>query len=127
MLELTGSDIIAHTYKFASHLPSVLLDTLLNIPHILIGIRNRLLPAQPFRQPPRDLAPPAPTRPKAVSYTTSQASVQPQAQTSTASQAEADETLSDCEAESVSGDSGVDSSWVSLNGSQSDIRGDTTA
>ncbi|KAH6918467.1 hypothetical protein BKA70DRAFT_1175886 [Coprinopsis sp. MPI-PUGE-AT-0042] len=45
----------ALTYRVASYLPSLLLDTLLNLPYYLIGIRNRLLPAQPFRQPPSDL------------------------------------------------------------------------
>ncbi|TFK30045.1 hypothetical protein FA15DRAFT_663372 [Coprinopsis marcescibilis] len=38
----------AHTYMLASYLPSLLLDTLLNLPHLLIGLRNRLLPVEPF-------------------------------------------------------------------------------
>ncbi|KAG7448086.1 uncharacterized protein BT62DRAFT_930169 [Guyanagaster necrorhizus] len=43
----------AHTYKLASVLPSLILDTLLNIPYFLISVRNALLPAQPFiRTPP---------------------------------------------------------------------------
>jgi hypothetical protein len=35
----------------ASHLPSLLLDGLLSLPHFLISIRNRLLPVQPFQLP----------------------------------------------------------------------------
>ncbi|KAF7338038.1 Protein kinase domain-containing protein [Mycena venus] len=43
----------ASTYKFASFLPPLLLDTLINIPHFLISVRNALLPVQPFvRHPP---------------------------------------------------------------------------
>ncbi|EAU88708.1 hypothetical protein CC1G_01081 [Coprinopsis cinerea okayama7 len=45
----------ALTYRLASYLPSLLLDTLLNLPYLLIGLRNRLLPTQPFRRPPRDI------------------------------------------------------------------------
>lgn len=41
----------AYTYRMASHLPSLLLDGLLSLPHFLISIRNRLLPAQPFQRP----------------------------------------------------------------------------
>lgn len=35
----------------ASHLPAFILDGLLNLPAVLISIRNRLLPAQPFLPP----------------------------------------------------------------------------
>lgn len=41
----------AQTYRFASFLPSLILETLLNIPHFLISIRNTLLPTQPFIRP----------------------------------------------------------------------------
>jgi len=41
----------ACTYRMASHLPSLLLDGLLSLPHFLISIRNRLLPVQPFQLP----------------------------------------------------------------------------
>lgn len=37
----------AGTYTFASFLPSMLLDGLLSLPHILVGLRNRLLPVPP--------------------------------------------------------------------------------
>ncbi|ESK85150.1 hypothetical protein Moror_3582 [Moniliophthora roreri MCA 2997] len=41
----------ALTYRLASHLPTSVLDVLLAIPHWLVGIRNRLLPSQPFVLP----------------------------------------------------------------------------
>ena len=41
----------AKTYRIASRLPSVVLETLLNIPYFLISLRNRLLPTQPFINP----------------------------------------------------------------------------
>lgn len=82
---------------------------------------------QPFRQPPVGLPLPATAttvvRPKVASTTASQTSVHSHAGSQVASP-EHDETSSDHDVESVSGDSGVDSSWVSLNGSQTDIRGD---
>ncbi|PCH37748.1 hypothetical protein WOLCODRAFT_87586 [Wolfiporia cocos MD-104 SS10] len=42
----------ARTYVLASHLPTVILDAILSIPHLLISIRNALLPV-----PPRIVAP----------------------------------------------------------------------
>ncbi|KAF9454594.1 hypothetical protein P691DRAFT_692277 [Macrolepiota fuliginosa MF-IS2] len=126
----------AHTYKFASYLPSALLDVVLNIPHFLIGVRNRLLMTQPFRLPPTNLPPPAPapapaantTQPKVASTTTSQSSVHSQTQNSAESQETPSEHESSSDVESVSGESssGVDSSWVSLNGSQTNIQEDST-
>ncbi|KAJ2913715.1 hypothetical protein MD484_g6688, partial [Candolleomyces efflorescens] len=47
----------ANTYKLAAYLPSLLLDALLNLPYFLIGLRNRLLPVNPHRLPPRNLPP----------------------------------------------------------------------
>ncbi|KAJ2927731.1 hypothetical protein H1R20_g9360, partial [Candolleomyces eurysporus] len=47
----------ANTYKLAAYLPSLLLDALLNLPYFLIGLRNRLLPVNPHRAPPRSLPP----------------------------------------------------------------------
>lgn len=41
----------AGTYTFASLLPGMLLDGLLSLPHILVGIRNRLLPVPPVQPP----------------------------------------------------------------------------
>ncbi|EKM82586.1 hypothetical protein AGABI1DRAFT_52867 [Agaricus bisporus var. burnettii JB137-S8] len=113
----------AQTYKLASHLPSSLLDVLLNVPHVLVGIRNYLLPSQPFVLPPGDSA--APTRPKskvisnAASQASSQSVIEPQPESP-----EHEESGSDHEVESISGDSVADSSWVSLNESRSDVQED---
>lgn len=46
----------SHTYKYASFLPSLILDALLNIPHLLIALRNSLLPVE-RAAPPLDLPP----------------------------------------------------------------------
>ncbi|KAJ7905858.1 hypothetical protein B0H14DRAFT_3543415 [Mycena olivaceomarginata] len=43
--------------QIASFLPPLLLDTLINIPHFLISVRNRLLPVQPFVRHPPPLPP----------------------------------------------------------------------
>ena len=42
----------AHTYTFASWLPTVVLEALLNLPGWLIALRNRLLPLPPPPVPP---------------------------------------------------------------------------
>jgi hypothetical protein len=123
---------LAHTYKFASYLPSVMLDTLLNVPHFLIGLRNRLTIAQPFRQPPADppqtasasYTPPPEVDPNSASRSSaySQHSVEPRIDPS-----EDDETSPNDEDESLSGESsGVGSSWVSLNESRTDIQEDAS-
>lgn len=52
----------ACTYKAASYLPSLILDGLLSLPHILISIRNRLLPVQPFIDSPPELPTPVTTK-----------------------------------------------------------------
>ena len=96
----------------ASHLPSVLLDGLLNLPYFLISIRNRLLPVQPFRQPPENLPPPIPTVKQEKSVTTE---VKEESQKCTSDI----ETNSDGDIESSSGDT-VESSWVSLNQKNAD-------
>ena len=93
---------LASTYHLASHLPSLLLDGLINLPHFLISIRNRLLPVQPFREPPPDLPPPVIERKPATT--------KPKEQLHTSSESE---TTSDADVESNAGDT-VDSSWVSL-------------
>jgi hypothetical protein len=93
---------LASTYRLASHLPSLLLDGLINLPHFLISIRNRLLPVQPFREPPADLPPPVMERKPTTTELTEQL------HTSSES-----ETTSDADIESNAGDA-VDSSWVSL-------------
>ena len=90
----------------ASHLPSVLLDGLLNLPYFLISIRNWLLSVQPFRQPPENL-PPIPTVKQENSVTTE---VKEESQNCTLE----NEANSEGDVESNSGDT-VESSWVSLN------------
>ncbi|KAK7467386.1 hypothetical protein VKT23_004442 [Stygiomarasmius scandens] len=126
----------AHTYMIASYLPSLILDTLLNIPAFLIGIRNALLPAQPYVLPRRsgsDVYFPNPhprTEPTSVNAASSSAQGQ-----GTMSQPESEpddsgsgsgsghehnnESGSEADVESNEGEgdgmgSGVESSWVSL-------------
>lgn len=97
--------ILASTYKVASHLPTVVLDGLLSLPHFLISVRNRLLLVQPFRDPPTDLPPPVTAK---------------QDKPATAEVKEEREVTSDVEinsdadVESNAGDT-VESSWISLN------------
>ncbi|KAJ6525759.1 hypothetical protein B0H19DRAFT_1385952 [Mycena capillaripes] len=101
----------ASTYKFASFLPPLLLDTLISIPHFLISLRNALLPVQPHIRPPPSLPP-----------------VQHAQDPPTAARNEEDEsgndlseTGSEADVESNPGDgTGVDS-WVSLKRNQGDI------
>ncbi|KAG6899417.1 hypothetical protein C0993_010454 [Termitomyces sp. T159_Od127] len=90
----------ATTYKFASYLPSSILDTLLNVPAFLISVRNCLLPAEPFVRPPADLPPPAqPTNAAALDI-----------DDENHDQSEAN---SEADVESNASD-GVSSSWVSV-------------
>ncbi|KAF7311438.1 Protein kinase domain-containing protein [Mycena kentingensis (nom. inval.)] len=95
----------ASTYKFASFLPPVLLDALINIPHLLISIRNALLPTQPFVRPPRNL-------PAVEQRATAAAEPAPVTESSDS----AHETGSEADVESNSGDhSGIEGeSWISL-------------
>ncbi|KAH9483940.1 hypothetical protein JR316_0003418 [Psilocybe cubensis] len=95
----------ASTYKVASHLPTVLLDGLLSLPHFLISIRNRLLPTQPFRDPPTDLPPPVTA--KQTKSVVSEVKEDKDASSDL-------EISSDADVESNTGDT-VESSWVSLN------------
>ncbi|KAF8163410.1 hypothetical protein B0H34DRAFT_764941 [Crassisporium funariophilum] len=105
----------ASTYRVASHLPSLLLDGLLNLPHILISIRNRLLPVQPFRQPPVNLPPPVTTIVRREKPTPAQTQAQEETKEETPSPSSSEvETSSDADVESNNGDL-AESSWVSLN------------
>jgi hypothetical protein len=92
----------ATTYRLASHLPSALLDSLLNIPHYLVSIRNALLPIPPPIVP---TLPPTPAVPVAP--------IDPAQQTTHAAAGNDNDTGSEGEAdaESISGES---ESWVSL-------------
>ncbi|KAF9013927.1 hypothetical protein BDQ17DRAFT_1386496 [Cyathus striatus] len=98
----------AYTYKTASYLPPILLDTLLNIPHFLIQLRNRLLITQPYRQPPVDLPPPQLPLPTHAPTPTSEAD-QPAEESD---QDNASETSSEGDIESNSSGDGVENSWV---------------
>ncbi|KAK0196748.1 hypothetical protein F5146DRAFT_1012805, partial [Armillaria mellea] len=94
----------AHTYRLASVLPSLILDTLLNIPYWLIAVRNALLPTQPFVCPPPTLDP----------------VVEPQVELHLESEAEdGNESGSEADVESNSGE-GSAASWVRLKKSASE-------
>ncbi|KAK0484044.1 hypothetical protein IW261DRAFT_1466403 [Armillaria novae-zelandiae] len=93
----------AHTYRLASVLPSLILDTLLNVPYWLIAMRNALLPTQPFVRPPPALDP----------------VVEPQAEPHLESEAEdGNESGSEADVESNSGEGAA--SWVRLKKSASE-------
>ncbi|KAH7926637.1 hypothetical protein BV22DRAFT_1032635 [Leucogyrophana mollusca] len=118
----------ATTYTLASFLPPILLDGLLNLPHVLIGLRNRLLPVPPAQvypapEPPRTA--PAPAAASGVLPPSAAAStVLPAATASSSltlnneeplSDPESHETGSEADVESNSGDgNGTESSWISL-------------
>ncbi|KAJ7438448.1 hypothetical protein FB451DRAFT_1303450 [Mycena latifolia] len=101
----------ASTYKFASFLPPLLLDTLINIPHFLISVRNALLPVQPFVRHPPTLPPVQPAQPP------------PDAARNEEDESGNDlsETGSEADVESNSGDATGGGSWVSLQKHQPDI------
>ncbi|KDR81713.1 hypothetical protein GALMADRAFT_239864 [Galerina marginata CBS 339.88] len=91
----------ASTYEFASHLPSLVLEGLLSLPHFLISLRNRLLPIQPFLDPPISLPPPVTAKQEQEKETLAQIKDDTSSENS------------DADVESNTGDT-VDSSWVSL-------------
>jgi len=115
----------------------MLLDGLLSLPHILVGIRNWLLPVPPpplLRALPESVQPPAaasvvPSESTSLAANASSASPRPSTSQTDASVPEhtaplsdpenisGHETGSDADVESNNGDgdgSGVESSWVSL-------------
>ncbi|RPD67955.1 hypothetical protein L226DRAFT_555675 [Lentinus tigrinus ALCF2SS1-7] len=101
----------AHTYAFASYLPPLLLDALLNIPYFLASIRNALLPVPPrVILPPRVAAAAQPPPPPPASVVTAAAAEkQPEPTSGTDSEHEHSETGSEADVES---NSGVGESWV---------------
>ena len=102
---------LANTYRLASHLPSLILDGLLNIPHILIAIRNRILPVEPFLRPAQDFPLPTPITPgRAAVGDTSDAYRQDERRD------ECSESSSEADVESNASES-VDS-WISLHKTQ---------
>ena len=109
-------DVLAHTYAIASRLPAIVLDALLNIPYLLISIRNALLPVPPrvILPPPAAAAAAAPAAapPRSVEAPAPAVEKQPVAEgTGTDSEHEHSETGSEADVES---NSGVGESWVSL-------------
>ncbi|KAI0636423.1 hypothetical protein C8Q77DRAFT_1050190 [Trametes polyzona] len=113
----------AGTYALASYLPAFVLDALLNVPYILVGIRNALLPI-----PPRVIEDLPPT---ATSAAASAPQAQPPAQppvvqqtiqekhegTDSEPEHESSEAGSEADVES---NSGVGESWISLKSKPSD-------
>ncbi|KAL0061040.1 hypothetical protein AAF712_012161 [Marasmius tenuissimus] len=99
----------ARTYKVASYLPNLILDTLLNVPHFLISVRNAILPTQPFVQP-------GSTAPASASLAPERRQDEESASSNEVDHSD-HETGSEADVESNSSgevSSGVDSSWVSL-------------
>lgn len=113
----------AGTYTFASFLPTRLLDCLLGLPHILVGVRNDLLPshlpanvtspsADVAKTTSADISAPPDLR---VPFTLP--SQYPGKGTAVQPASDEDEMASDAESESVGSDtesSSVESSWISL-------------
>jgi len=101
----------AHTYTYASYLPSKVLNTLLNIPHFLVSIRNSLLctPSaveQQHRLSQRLLPHPAATAPAAADVTKTEEELSEH-------EASASDTGSEADVDSnSSGHDGVASSWI---------------
>ncbi|KAF8226776.1 hypothetical protein L208DRAFT_1393274 [Tricholoma matsutake] len=98
----------ANTYRIASHLPSLILDGLLNVPYILISIRNRILPVEPFLRRPPDFPLPPPVAPKRASTTNDN-----EGHERDESGNERSETNSEADVESNASES-----WISLHGAQ---------
>ncbi|KAJ7221046.1 hypothetical protein B0H12DRAFT_1151998 [Mycena haematopus] len=98
----------ANTYKFASFLPPLLLDTLINIPHFLISVRNALLPVQPFIRHPPPL-PPVERAPEPLAAARSEGDE---------SSNDLSETGSEADIESNSGDGAGVGTWVNLKNDQ---------
>ncbi|KAI8982861.1 hypothetical protein BD414DRAFT_491360 [Trametes punicea] len=106
----------AGTYAFASHLPAFLLDTLLNVPYLLVSIRNALLPIPPrvIMPPPTATAPAAPVPPQQPPVV-QQTIPEKHEGTDSEPEREASEAGSEADVESNEGyGSGVGESWVSL-------------
>lgn len=110
----------ARTYLVASTLPTFVLDALICLPHVLVSIRNALLPIPPSRPvPPSQLPTAARPRPPAHTATAQQHSTTQSGSSVASDQDEhterSSETGSEADVESNAGDgSGVGGSWVSL-------------
>ncbi|KAJ7164781.1 hypothetical protein C8R43DRAFT_988485 [Mycena crocata] len=104
----------ASTYKFASFLPPLLLDTLISIPHFLISVRNALLPVQPYVRPPPHFprVQPAQEAPPEVEVIRTEGDE---------SSGDLSETGSEPDIESNYGDGTGGGSWVNLKKNQADM------
>ncbi|KAE9397356.1 hypothetical protein BT96DRAFT_921555 [Gymnopus androsaceus JB14] len=115
----------AKTYRVASLLPSLILNTLLNIPAFLISVRNSLLTTQPFIRPPASTPAPAPLPPSAQEQAAALVVPKKNSESSgESSNNEHSETGSEADVESNEEDQEhgmAESSWISL------PEGDTTA
>ncbi|KAI0312381.1 hypothetical protein OF83DRAFT_1067259 [Amylostereum chailletii] len=103
----------ATTYSLASYLPRATLDAILNLPYLLLSIRNTLLPIPPrvISSGPRSL----PTASPAAPVTPGPASTTAQDSPPTSDQDHDSENGSEADVESNGGDGvGVGESWVSL-------------
>ncbi|KAI0820215.1 hypothetical protein BC628DRAFT_1423141 [Trametes gibbosa] len=100
----------AGTYAIASYLPAFWLDTLLNIPYIIVAIRNALLPIPPpimDVRPPQEIASASAEAKRVVPQETPEKHEGPDGE----HEHSASETGSEADVES---NSGVGESWVSL-------------
>ncbi|KAF9527049.1 hypothetical protein CPB83DRAFT_857058 [Crepidotus variabilis] len=102
----------AYTYRIASTLPSIILDALLSLPHVLISIRNRLLPVEPHRLPPADLPTPITVRNMQTIEMSPKSLHIDEEQHDQSSASEPESSSSDADIESNTGD--TSESWVSL-------------
>jgi hypothetical protein len=116
-IQMLNDDCLpANTYRIASHLPSFLLDVILNIPHFLISIRNALLPIPPAlpQSSPPSVPPSLPTAQTSDSLATAAAEGSDQDQDHEGGH-DSSEASSEAEVESGLGEPGCGgSSWVSL-------------
>jgi len=85
----------------------LILDGLLSLPHTLISIRNRLLPVQPFIDPPPELPVPVTTKENKAALSQSQ---EEHHEASSSSEAES---FSEADIESNNEDI-AESTWISL-------------
>ncbi|THG99826.1 hypothetical protein EW026_g2587 [Hermanssonia centrifuga] len=99
----------ARTYALASTLPPLVLDSLLNLPHFLLSIRNALLPVPPRVVLPSTPAPSTAQRQPLTGYSSAESDPEGPHDISEAG--------SEADVESNEGGygSGVSESWISLN------------
>lgn len=105
--------ILARTYALASNLPSLVLDAFLNLPALLVSVRNAMLPVPPRLPYPPPV--PLPTAFAATAAPPAQPAQKPAEDSPADSDPEAlSDTGSDADIESGAEGSGVGSSWISL-------------